>query len=104
MPTTGIVTKNQDVLMFLTGINGNDEIELAIYLCDDQLRPYKTLALKVIEDKTEEQYHRDLRQDAEKNGGFVPMLSSDPDWNPPGSVNQGKDQPRTEDSDDYTVL
>jgi hypothetical protein len=32
--------------------------------------------------KDEDQYHKDLRVDAEKAGEFIPEFSTNPEWNP----------------------
>lgn len=64
----------------LPGETGTD---LAFHTTDDKYEINPNLEPKYgVSEKSEDQYHKDLRIDAKKAGEFVPEFSTNPEWNP----------------------
>ena len=72
--TEGVVTKTK----FMT-VDRDFYVDVDIYKCNDQFIPIGEPSMGVNE-RTEEVYHKELRQEAKKRGQYVPEESTNPEW------------------------
>ena len=87
MATTTIKLKRPDTgeetnLMFMTNIAENNIILVNVYMTDDNYNPVGTASVSVAQFPSEEEYHKDLRKEADKRGQLVRDYCTDPEWNP----------------------
>lgn len=83
MPVTSIKTVQGDKetnLQFLTTSVG-ELLEVEIYLCNDQWIPQIKIG-RSIDNRSEEDYHKELRKDAHDREQLVKKYCTDPEWNP----------------------
>ena len=84
MATTALTIKTEDVtknLLFMTVQREDGICDVDIFLCNENHDVMGTPSLGVA-NKTEEDYHKELRLDASAKGHFVPEHSTNPEWNP----------------------
>jgi hypothetical protein len=55
---------------------------IQMYKADGEFKPLGDPETFVDEERNEQQWHTMLREDAIKQGHFVPQFSTDPEWNP----------------------
>lgn len=65
-------------------------LDVEVHLCDEEFIP-KGRTSKTVQDRSEEEYHRDLRLQAAEKGHFVAEESTDPEWNPVINLNENGD-------------
>lgn len=85
MPITCIKLKTKEGdqnLMFTTVPSARIEnvTEVTIYICDDEFVPQAKLQ-ETMDKRTEEEYHRELRQEATIRNQFINQHSTNPEWN-----------------------
>jgi hypothetical protein len=56
-------------------------LDVEVYVCDEEFVPQGRTS-KTVQDRSEEDYHKDLRAQAAEKGHFVPEESTNPEWNP----------------------
>jgi len=56
-------------------------LDVELHTCDEDFIP-KGRTSKTVQDRSEEEYHRDLRKQAAEKGHFVAEESTNPEWNP----------------------
>lgn len=64
--------------------DGNDTklfLDVEVHLCDEEFIPQGRTS-KTVQDRSEEEYHKDLRKQAAEKGHFVAEESTNPEWNP----------------------
>ena len=84
MPATTIKISNdkgETRLMFITDQVDNT-LTVNVYGCDENCIPKGTPVTSIITDKNEEEYHRNLRNDAMERNQLVIGYCTDPEWTP----------------------
>lgn len=86
MATTALkITKNgqEQRLLFMTVPRGDGRgLDVDVFKATAEFMPEGTPSLGVSEMVDEEAYHKALRDNAFKEGHFVPEFSTNPEWNP----------------------
>ena len=65
---------------FMTVDNG-EHLDVDIYHCDQEFNPIGQ-PMQGVDERSEEDYHKALRKEAQAKGQFVPEESTNPEWNP----------------------
>ncbi len=84
MPATSLKINNDGAeyrLMFITQQYGENDFTVNIYRCNEEHVPMGEPITKNLLGK-EEDYHKNLRQESNEKGHFLPGHSTDPEWNP----------------------
>lgn len=84
MALTSIKTKWKDEkevrLQFLT-IPAEKGLYVAVHTCNEEWKPVGPPS-ESVDERTEEQYHKDLRKESSEKGEYVKEYSTNPEWNP----------------------
>ncbi len=82
MPVTSleIVDKTIKKIQFIT-TSIDSLLEVEIYLCGENWNPISKIG-RSIDDRSEEDFHKQLRKDASEKGQLVKKYCTDPEWNP----------------------
>lgn len=80
MALTSLKLNEKDRLQFITD-QLEEGLKVMVYTCDENWKPQGEPAISG-DKRTEEVFHRELRQAALEKGHYVPEHSTDPDWNP----------------------
>lgn len=65
-------------------------LDVELHVCDEDFIP-KGRTSKTVQDRSEEEYHKDLRKQAAEKGHFVAEESTNPEWNPGASTEENGD-------------
>lgn len=86
MATTSLTVKSEtgeDInVTFITAETAENVIVVQVYKTDDDFNPVGTASISVAQFPSEEEYHKQLREEAGKRGQFVADYSTNPEWNP----------------------
>ena len=83
MPVTSIKATQGDKethLQFIT-TSIDSLLEVEIYLCNEQWIPQLKVG-RSVDERSEEEYHKQLRKDAYDREQLVKKYCTDPEWNP----------------------
>lgn len=80
MATTAIKVQGKNML-FMTAEKENGEVDVDIFLADDDFLPVGTPSIGYC-DKSEEEYHKELREQANEKGHLIINFCTNPEWNP----------------------
>lgn len=83
MPCTALEINKEGIAHKVKFITQQNEKYLVVFIygCNNEFIPYGNPELTA-SDMTEEEYHKKLRLEANKNGQFIKEQSTDPEWNP----------------------
>jgi hypothetical protein len=81
MATTALTIDGKNFL-FMTVPVPNAGVDVDIFTADEEFVAFGMASIGASHQKTEEEYHRDLRKQSKEKGQFVPAGSTNPEWNP----------------------